>query len=108
MVSLDLPAREVRRREYFSPAPMSTLKNMSEVCRRADAANQTGVSGAMLIAWARRTMPGRTKRMESGSARVCAPIVSTLGASNPTAAPDFICANYQQWIRHIENIQRCR
>jgi hypothetical protein len=87
---------------------MSTLKNTSEAFHRASATSQTAVSGAILVAWRPRTMPRRTKRMESGPAQVCAPIVSTPGASNPIAARDFICANYQQWIRHIENIQRCR
>jgi len=105
---LDLLGREFRTREYFSPAPMSTLKNTSEVLHRADAASQTAVSGAMLLAWAPQTIARRTKRMESGPARVCAPSVSTPGASHPIAAPDFICANYRQSIRRIENIQRCR
>jgi hypothetical protein len=46
--------------------------------------------------------------MGSGRAQGYAPIVCTPGASNPIAAPDFIYANYQKWIRRIENILRCR
>jgi hypothetical protein len=87
---------------------MSTLKNESEMFHRADAPSQTAVSGAMLVAWPPRTTQRRAKRIKSGPAQVCAPIVCTPGASNPIAAPDFICVNYQQWIRLIENIQRCR
>lgn len=38
----------------------------------------------------------------------CAQTARTPGASNPIAAPYFICASCQLWIAHTESIQRCR
>ena len=87
---------------------MSTLKNAPGAFYGDDTASHAAASGAMLVAWARRTMQRRTKRIGSGPVRGCALIVRTPGASNPIAAPNFICANFRQWIRRIESILRSR
>jgi hypothetical protein len=57
----------------------------------------------MLDAWERK-MGHNT----NGRAQVFAPIASTPDESNPIVAQNFICASFPPWIRHIENIQRCR
>jgi hypothetical protein len=83
---------------------MSTSKkNTPDESQRNDGGGNEAVSGAMLVAWARRRMHN-----ESASAQDCAPIARMCGALNPIAARNFICASWRPWMQRIENILRCR